>query len=259
MRLLSVSLLKLVRRPASRRTIAVMAGFLALIYVSVGSATKALPEGDQRAAMEQILAFPDAYRSLASMLVTFVGLAAAAYAGTIAGSEWSWGAFRVAISRGESRIGYVLGTFVALAIVVAIAWLVLFALGIVLVLIAGVVGGVAAGDATGSVTTLLWLLAAGWWAIAMQAGIGFAASFVTRSQVAGIAAIVALTLGEQFAAMFLPSEVLRLAPLGAGSSLLVRVTDGAVLEAVAAAGMIGLYLLVAVGLAGLLARRTEVA
>jgi hypothetical protein len=258
MRLLSVSLLKLVRRPASRRTIAVMAGFLAMVYIAVGSATKALPDGDQRSAMEQILAFPEAYHSLASMLVTFVGLAAAAYAGTIAGSEWSWGAFRVAISRGESRAGYVLGTFLALAVVVAIAWLALFALGIVLVLIAGALGGVAAGDVTGSLATVLGLLAAGWWAVAMQAAIGFTASFVSRSQVAGIAAIVAIMLGEQFGAMFLPSEVLRLAPLGASSSLLFRVTEGATLEA-AAAAMIGLYLVAAIGLASMLARRTEVA
>ncbi len=138
------------------------------------------------------------------------------------------------------------------------AWLLLFALGVVLVLVAGVIAGFAAGDATGSFGTLAALLAAGWWAIAMQAAIGFAAGFITRSQVAGIAAVVALTLSEQFAAMLLPPDLTRLAPLGAGSDLLVHVTDGAALEAASAVGLIGLYLLVAVGLAGFLARRTEI-
>jgi len=259
MRLLSVSLLKLVRRPATRRTFAVMAGVLALLYLSLAASARALPPGEQAGAAEAILVFPDAYTSLASMLLTFAGLAAAAYAGAIAGSEWSWGAFRIAVTRGEARATYLVGTFVALAVVLLVGWLGLYAIWVVLVAASATLAGVGSGDPSATLGTLPGILLAGWWSVSMQAAIGFAAAFVTRSQIAGIAAVVALMVGEQLAGVIVPADVLRLAPLGAGGDLLVHVSDGALFEAAAAAVVVGLYLCAALGIAAFLARRTEVA
>lgn len=259
MRLLSVSLLKLVRRPATRRTFVVMAAILALIYLSLGASARALPAGEQRGAVEAILVFPDAYAALASLLLMFAGLAAAAYAGAVAGSEWSWGVFRVAVTRGEARARYLVVTVAALGLVLLVGWLGMYALGIAFAAASSVVAGVSSGDPSAGLGTLPGLLLAGWWSVVMQAAIGFAAAFATRSQVAGIAAVVALMVGEQLAAAVVPADVLRLAPLGAGGDLLAHIGNGEPVQAAAAVGLIGLYLLAALGLTALLARRTEVA
>ncbi len=103
------------------------------------------------------------------------------------------------------------------------------------------------------------LLLAGWWSVAMQAAFRFAAAFVTRREVAGIATVVALTVGEQLAAIVVPVDVPRLAPIGAGGNLLVHVADGAILEATAGAAVVGLYLVLALAVVALAAPRAEVA
>ena len=47
------------------------------------------------------------------------GLVAVIYGAAIAGSEWSWGTLKNAVARGESRTRYMLGTFAAIAVMVA--------------------------------------------------------------------------------------------------------------------------------------------
>jgi hypothetical protein len=262
MRLLRSSLRKLVGRPATGRIVLLLAAFLALIYLSLGLSSTAVSGSASKASIAAMLTFPDAHASLAGMLLIFCGMAGAAYAGVIAGSEWSWNTFRVALTRGESRVRYVVGLFVAIAVLAFVAWILLYVLGVALILVAAALGGSPAGAplAGTELGRVGVLVLSGGWAVLMEVAIGFGVAFVARSSVAGIAAVVGLFFVERFAEMFVPADVLRFAPISAAEDL------------VAAAGRAGLdgglmlplvvtsiYLLLAVGVAGLAARRAEVA
>lgn len=261
MRLLSASFLKLLRRPATGRTWLVLLGILAAVYLGVGGSAASVP-AEERSSLAPLLTFPDAYGGLAGILASAGGIAAAALAGLIAGSEWTWGTFRVAITRGASRAGYVAVTVVALALLTVVGWPVLYAAGVGFVVAGGFLAGFPSGDllAGDGVTTLPILLAAGWWAVVVQASIGFGVAFVTRSQVAGIGAVVGLLLAEQFAAIIVPADILRFAPITASGTLVATAgTTGLGGELLAPLVITTLYIVAAVGGAALFARHTEVA
>jgi ABC-type transport system involved in multi-copper enzyme maturation permease subunit len=261
MRLLRSSLLKLAYRPATRRTFVVLAAFIALIYLAVGLSARGAT-GDSRTTIESMVAFPDANGSLVQMLLIFGGIAGAAYAGAVAASEWSWNTLRVALARGESRIGYVVSLFLAVTLLSLAAWIVLYLLGIGLVLIAAAIANVQTGNPFDPATLgrLLVVVTGGWWALTMEAAIGFGAAFVARSQVAGIAAVVGLFFVERFAELFLPADLLRLAPITAATSLATQAgklgLDAALAQPLA---VTTIYLVVAISAAAITARRAQVA
>ena len=261
MRLLSVSILKLARRPAMFRTALLMLALLALVYLSTAATARSLP-GSETAGLKSMFGFPDAYTNLGGMVASFAGLAGAALAGTVAGSEWSWGTFRVAITRGASRASYVSTTVAALAVLVLVGWLMLFAGGTIFVAVGAVVSGLPAGDpANGAALARLpVLLAAGWWAIVMQVAISFAVAFATRSQVAGIVAVVGLMFAEQIATAFLvPADILWFLPITAAGTLIKTAgTLGADSDLLIPLVVTSLYLVAAVVAAALVARRAEV-
>jgi hypothetical protein len=262
MTILRAALLKLGRRPATRITFLILVALLLVIYISLAASMEMIEAEGETGALAEIFAYPGAYGQLGSMLMTFSALAAAAYAGTIAGSEWSWGAFRVAIARGESRIRYVLVTFVAVALVALIGFVVLFAFGSLLSYVIGGLMGLAPGDpfADGILATIPAIVFGGWWVVVMSAAIAFAVGFATRSAVMGIVAIVAIYFGEQMAAIIVPADVLRYLPIGAGTELVRAAASPATL------GDIGLplvavtaYLAAALTGVALVAARTEAA
>lgn len=261
MRLLRASLLKLVRRPATSRAPLVLAALTALIYLSIGMSAGTNPEA--RAGVEPMLAFPDAYAGLASVLLIFSGIVGAAYAGAVAASEWSWSTFRTALARGESRARYVIGLFVAIALLALVAWLALYVLGIGVILVASSLGGVPAGDpfSLANPAAVPVMIASGGWAVLMQVGIGFGVSFVSRSAVAGVGVVVGLIFIEQFAAMTsIPVELLRFAPMTAASSLVSAAGDAGLDAAIGVPLVVTtIYLAVAIGIAAAVARRAQVA
>jgi ABC-type transport system involved in multi-copper enzyme maturation permease subunit len=263
MRLVRASLLKLVRRPATLRTLLVMAIVLALLYLTFGMSAGTATNPEARSANDNMLAFPEAYMSLASMLLAFAGIAGAGYAGTVAASEWSWSTFRAALARGESRVRYVLGLFVAIALLTLVAWLALYVVGIGLILLAATIGGVHAGDPFGltDLGVVPVLIASGGWAVLMQVGIGFAVSFISRSAVAGIATVVGLVFLEQFAAMLaVPADLLRFAPVTAATSLVKAAGDAGLSATIGVPlAVTTIYLLLTVGMAAAVARRAQVA
>jgi hypothetical protein len=262
MRILRASLLKLARRPASTRTFLVLVAFLALIYVSLGLSASATSGSAGSATISSMLTFPDAHASLAGMLLIFCGMAGAAYAGVVAGSEWSWNTFRVAVTRGESRVRYVVGLFVAIALLALVVWATLYALGVVLVLSAAAFGGTPAGDPFDRATLgrLVVLILSGGWAVLMEVAIGFGVAFAARSPVAGIAAVVGLFFAERFGEMFVPADLLRFGPITAAEGLVASAgkagLDGSLWGPLV---VTSLYLVMGVGLAAITARRSEVA
>jgi hypothetical protein len=260
MRLVRASLLKVVRRPASVRTLAVVALILALVYISIGSSVRSLPPA-QAVGVQALLVFPAAYASLGTFLISFGSLAAAALAGLIAGAEWAWSTFRVAIARGESRIRYVLGLFAGLAILIAIAVLLLFIVGVVLVLLADALGGVNAGSPVdpaglGRLPAIVLGTVA---AVVVATGIGFTLSFLLRNPIAGVVGVVALSLGEQLLSAVIPDDLERYGPTASGTALVVEggasgfSGDWFLLLAVNVA-----YLALVLGAAVVYARRAEV-
>ena len=261
MRLLRASVLKLGRRPATYRTLLVVAGLLAFIYLSIGLSAAAMSDPSARASIEVLLAPPDAYGGLASILLIFGGMAGAGYAWAVAASEWSWNTFRMALTRGESRVRYTVVLFLAIGLLVLAAWILLYLFGVGLTRVGATLGGVASGsllDAT-NLGALTAIMVAGGWGVLMEVAVGFCVAFASRSPVAGIATVAGLYFIEQFAALVVPADVLRFAPVTAAGSL------------VSAAGQTGLgaglagplvvttvYLLVAIGAAAAVARRSQV-
>jgi len=262
MHLLRASVLKLARRPATGRTVLVVAVLLVFIYLSIGLSAKATSDATARASLETMLAFPDAYRGLASMLLIFGGMAGAAYAGAVAASEWSWSTFRVALTRGESRVRYVVFLYLAIALLVLVAWLLLYVFGVGLIVAAAALGGLSAGSPleAASLGQLPLIFAAGGWAVLMEVAIGFCVAFVSRSPVAGIAAVAGLLLVEQVAAALVPADVLRFAPITAASQLVSAAGETALDTSLALPlAVTTIYLLLGIAVAGVVARRSEVA
>lgn len=253
MRLMRGELLKLIKRPATRTTLVVMAVAIAVIYVALGVSTIAVPTEDVRADLAPLLTFPEAYHGLVALFPLFGGLALALYSGLVIGSDWSWGTLRMAFTRGEGRTRYVLTSFAAIAMLAALGMLLLFAVGLVAAAVAGAIAGVDRGDML-DIETLKWLpvgLLAAWFGMVVVAALAYAVSLATRSQVAGIGLVVALFFAEQFAGVFVPPEVLRFAPLSAASGI---AADGPLAFAAAAA-----YLLVALVIGSLVVERAEIA
>jgi len=184
----------------------------------------AAPDAEARSEIEAVLSFPGAYGNLAALLVTVAGLAAAAWAGTIAGSEWSWNTFRLAVARGESRSRYVTVTLGTIGLLLAVAWLVLFTIGLVFAAAGGAIAGVDLGDPfdPSALERIPVIVAAGWWTTVLYAAIGFAVAFIARTQVAGIVSVVGLYFGEQFAAVIVPADLLRFAPITASAGLVAE-------------------------------------
>ncbi len=259
MRLLKASLLKLARRPASRRAALVLAALVTLIYLSIGMSAGT---AEARAGVEPMLVFPGAYTALAGMLLMFSGIVGAAYAGAVAASEWSWSTFRTALARGESRAGYVAGLFVAIAVVTLVTWLAVYVLGIGVILAASSLAGVPAGDpfSPANLAAVPALIASGGWAVLMLTGLGFGVSFLSRSAVAGVATVMGLVFIEQFAAMTsIPAELLRLGPMTAASSLVSAAGDTSLAAIGLPLAVTTVYLVLSIGLAAAVGRRAQVA
>jgi hypothetical protein len=261
MHLLRATGLKLRRRPATYRTVLVLAGLLAFLYLSIGVSAAAISDPTARASLLPLLAFPDAGTGLASILLIFGGIAGAGYAGAVAASEWSWNTFRVALTRGESRVRYVVILFVGIALLVVVAWLLLCVLGTGLVLLGATLGGIPTASPLdpASLNRLLATVVTGGWAVLMEVAIGFGVAFASRSPVAGIAAVAGLYFVEQFAVLIVPIDVLRFAPITAAGSL-VSAAGRTGFDASLAAPLVvtTLYLFLAIAAAAAVARRAEV-
>ena len=253
------SLRKVALRPATRNTFLALIALIGLVYLGLAVAIRAMPPGESGEAIETMFGFPDAYGTLAALLLTLGGLAAAAWAGALAGGEWTWSTFRSAVARGASRPGYVLATLVAALLLALVGWLVLFAVGLLGALVGGTITGGSPGDPVSALDRLPGLVLAGWWAVSMEAAVGFAAAFVARSQVAGIVAIVALYFGEQFGSIIIPADVLRYAPVTAANRLIGEAARATSVELLAPLAITTAYLLVAAAVAALVARRSEIA
>jgi hypothetical protein len=262
MSLIRASLVKLAFRPAAVRTLLLLAGLVLVIYVLICAMMFQASDPVARAQLEQPLVFPGALTSLSGLLVVFAGICGAAFGGIVAGSEWSWNTYRTALTRGESRVRYVIGLFVALAVLALAAWLALYVFAIVVVIVAALLTGVSSGSPldTSLIGQHLAVIGAGWWGIFMQTALAFAVSFITRSTVAGVATVMGVIMAELIAIAFIPLDLLQWAPFTA-SSALVKAAGQSGFDAAMVLPLVATtaYVLLAIVAAGFVARRSEVA
>lgn len=200
MALLRISLLKLVRRPATWVVFAILAGLIMLVFFALGASAGQLESAGDELQVRLLLAFPTAYTMVVGVILGFGGLLAVAYGAAIIGADWGWGTIRAVVARGESRVRYTLVTFAAIAIVLAVGVLVTFVLGAGAAILAAEIAGVGSEGATDPDTlrTLPELLARTWLGVAQAAAIGFAIAMLFKSQLAGIGAGLALYFAEMF-------------------------------------------------------------
>ena len=227
MRIFVAGLRKLVGRPASFVSVGLLVGLLGLILIA--SATVGQSSGGVRgqAAARALLTFPGAYDFVLSFMFGLGGLVAVLFAAAIAGSEWSWGTLKSAVARGESRTRYMLSTFAAIALMVAVGLVITFVLGVALALLAATIAGIPTTGLTDAdtLTRLPAMAARGWFAVVEQAALGFAIATLARSQLAGIGAGIAFYFGETFATIFLP-DIVKYMPFAVARASIDTGTNG---------------------------------
>ena len=226
MRLLLDQIGRLLRRPASWVTFGLVAGLMSFVFVVIGATARTLQDGQGSGAVLAILTFPGAYDAVLGFLVGLGGLLAVIYGAAVAGSEWTWGTLKNAVARGESRAGYVVALFAAIAVVLALGLVLAMAVGVAAAVIGATLAGIPT-DAVGDAATLSALpekLARGWLGIAQAGAIGFAIATLTRSQLAGIGVGIATYFGEQFSTIFFP-DIVKYLPFHAAEAVL-GVTPG---------------------------------
>ncbi|HYN69055.1 MAG TPA: hypothetical protein VEX41_02445 [Candidatus Eisenbacteria bacterium] len=209
MRIFGSGLRKLVGRPASFVTVGLLLGLLVLIIIASATVSGQAESPEAAASALALVTFPAAYDLILSFMLGLGGLFAVIYGAAIAGSEWSWGTLKSAVARGESRARYMLLTFVAIALMIAIGLAVTFIIGVGAAVLGANIAGVPTTGLTDADTLsrLPEQFVRGWFAVTEEAALGFAIATLARSQLAGIGAGIAFYFGETFATIFLPDIV----------------------------------------------------
>ncbi|TAM69116.1 MAG: hypothetical protein EPN50_04905 [Chloroflexota bacterium] len=228
MRLFASGVRKLLPRPASWITLLFVVAITALIYLATAATAGRTSDPQEGAAVRSLFTFPEAYRTLVGLLLGLGGLLAVIYSAAVGGSEWSWGTFKAAVARGESRSRYLLATFASVALLLGLGLLVAFGVGLVFIVVGGGLAGVSSAGMSdpAPLRALPDLLARGWLGLILAGAIGFAVAALTRSQLAGIAIGIGLYFGEQFSALLIP-EIVRYLPFNAASALIAPTTSEA--------------------------------
>ncbi len=216
MRIFLAGLRKLLKRPASIVSVALLVGLLGLIIIASATVGQGGDDPESESAARALVTFPGAYDFVLSFLFGLGGLVAVIYGAAVAGSEWTWGTLKNAVARGESRTRYMLGTFLSIAVMLAVGLAVAFVLGVGLALLGATIAGVSTAGLTDSdaLARLPAMAGRGWFTIVEPASLGYAIATLARSQLAGIGAGIAFYFGETFATIFLP-DIIRYMPFAA--------------------------------------------
>ena len=212
MSLAIVGLRKFWTRTATFVSVLVAAALVALEFVLVGVGYRSASSGTSgldKPTVTWLLTFPTAFEAVISIIFAFFGLVALIYVATAAGSEWSWGTLKVAVTRGESRWQYTVATFASLTIVLLVGMLITFLAGIVAVVIGASIAGLAVGNPADPLALggVLVKLVRCWIALAGLTSVGYAVAMVAKSQMAGIGTVIGYFIASIFAPALLPDIV----------------------------------------------------
>ncbi len=269
MRLFASALEKLATRMATWLTFGLLAGMLVLIDLAVAAMPGVGGGGIQGGGGVNALAlvtFPGAYDQILSFILGLGGLFAVIYGAAIAGSEWTWGTLKTSVARGESRSRYLLATFAAIAVVLAVGLLFAFVVGVAAAALGATIAGVGL-DGIGDSVALSALpehFVRGWVAITTTAALGFAVATLARSQLAGIGVGIAFYFGETFAGLFLPDVVkylpfhLATAAAGGAGGFGPAAAAGPVMSAGTALALVAVWLVTSLVVAAGFSERAEI-
>ena len=226
MRLFFSGLRKLVRRPATWVTVGLLIGLLTLIIIAVGATANGRAVRANGTEAKLLVTFPGAYDRILQFVTGLGGLFAVIYGAAIAGSEWSWGTLKSAVARGESRVRYMMISYVTVAVMIAFGILLTFAVGVVAAIIGAHLANVSTSGLGDSATLrdLPERLLKGWVAVVEEGALGFTIATLARSQLAGIGAGIAFYFGESFATIVLP-DVVKYLPFSVANASLVTGTS----------------------------------
>ncbi len=228
MRLFYSGLRKLARRPASWVTVGLLMGLLALIVIAVGATANNPGDASREAENKLLVTFPGTYDRLLGFIAGLGGLFAVIYGAAIAGSEWSWGTLKSVVARGESRVGYLLTSYVSIAAMIGVGLLLTFAVGIVAAILGAHLANVSTSGIGDSATlqALPGRLLRGWFVVVEEGALGFTIATLARSQLAGIGVGIGFYFGETFAGVFLPG-VVKYLPFSVANAALATPSTGA--------------------------------
>jgi len=187
-RLIRAELLKARRRTATYVVLIVALVLMGLTFLLVGEGFRFIG----------LIEFPAMYSVIGQFAFGLGGLLAVVYSAAFVGADWNWGVVRNVIARGESRAGYLLAKAAALAILLLLATLIIFAVGILLVYVTGFLYGIPVSNPLRGrgVQDLVENIMLGYPVLLQRAAIGLAVAVVFRSQLAGAVIGIVLYLGE---------------------------------------------------------------
>lgn len=199
----------LTRRSATWVLLVALALIIALVFISIGAFTDQGAASPTAMMATMMVRFPGAYNQIISFMLGLGGLFAVVYGASVAGSEWTWGTLKFAVTRGQRRSAYMLLSFAAVAFLIVFGVLAVFVVGVVAALIGATIAGVPTDGMFDSdaLAGLPNLLGRAWIAITAEAAVGFAIATLARSQLAGIGAGIALYFGGTFLQLLLPGIV----------------------------------------------------
>jgi ABC-2 type transport system permease protein len=186
--LIRAELLKIRRRQATYVLLIIELVLAGLIFLPTGAIYK----------VTGIIEFPAAYSLFKEVAFGLGGLIAMVFAAAFVGADWNWGVLRNIVARGESRERYLLAKAAALAIVLAIALLIVFASCFVFTYLQGLIYGIPVANpfrANGLQDLVVWIVV-GYPVLLQRAAIGLAVAVVFRSQLAGAVVGIVLFLVE---------------------------------------------------------------
>jgi len=270
MRLFFSGLRKLVRRPATWVTVGLLVGLLALIIVAVGATANSRNGATREATAKLLITFPGAYDRILEFITGLGGLFAVIYGAAIAGSEWSWGTLKSAVARGESRVRYMLISYVSVAVMIGFGLLITFGVGVAAAIVGAHLANVSTGGLGDSATLndLPGRLLKGWFSVVEEGALGFTIATLARSQLAGIGVGIAFYFGEGFASIFLP-DIVKYMPFSVANAALATTSSGggagggfgggaSALQADQALLLVALWLVGALVVAALFSDRAEI-
>ena len=199
MRLVRAELLKMRRRTATYVTFAVALVLMVVLFLIAGAA------GAFDISGLGLIEFPASYAFINEFCFGLGGLLAVVYAAVYVGADWNWGVVRNVVARGESRTNYLLAKGVALAIVLAIAVVVMYAAGIATLYVVGWLFNVPVASPlrANGLSDLLTNMLLGYPVMLERAALGFGVAVLLRSQIAGAVVGIVLFLGESIVRLIL--------------------------------------------------------
>jgi len=188
-RLVRAELLKIRRRQATYVLFVIELVLTALVFLA----------GGRFWTISGLVSFPQAYSTFFFQTIYQLGsLIAIVFAAAYVGADWNWGVLRTIVARGEGRERYLMAKFIALAITLAIALLLMFAAGFVLTFLQSVIYDIPMASplrADGLQDLVVWIVV-GFPVLLQRAAIGFAVAAIFRSQLAGAVVGIVLFLVE---------------------------------------------------------------